>query len=152
MRVDTIQDLPQPQQLGNPDEWAHLSNREILFLLQSDLVVDHDDIRELGASKIEQLCKKYHTITTQETRSLASTYIDRGRQDSSSQYLQGLQKVLRAIDRSIGQTLGECFPQTQQPMPTTEEPEGTVQDAYLEQRPQTRVDNPVKEDQPVENQ
>ena len=68
VQVDTIADPPQPQQSSNADEWSRLSNREILFLLQEDLVLNHSDITELGASKIEQLCEKYHKLTQSEIR------------------------------------------------------------------------------------
>ena len=149
MQVDSIPDPPQPPKTGDTDEWPHLSNREILFLLQEELVVNHEDIIELGATRIRQLCEKYHKLTTSETRSLASTYVDRGLQDSTPQYLQGLQKVLRAINRSIDQNIGECFLHTQQPMPTTEEPDSTVQDDCSERHTQTRTGKPAGQDQQV---
>ena len=152
VQVDSIPDPPQPPKSSGTNKWSCLSNREILFLLQEDLVVNHEDIIELEATKIEQLCEKYHTLSTSETRSRASTYVDRGLQDSTPQYLQGLQKVLRAIDRSINQSIGECFLQTHQPMSTTEEPDSTVQDDCSEQHTQTRIDKPVELGQQVGHQ
>ena len=140
VQVDTVRDPPQPRHFSDTDEWSSLSNREIIFLLQEDLVLNFNDITELGATKIEQLCEKFNKLTQADIRSLASAYIDRGLQDSSPEYLRGLQKVLRAIDRSISHDIRECSLQTQPTTPTTEEPDSTAQDDYLEQHIRTQDD------------
>ena len=150
--MDSVPDPPQPEYTGHIDEWSHLSNREILFLLQDKLAVNHNDIIELGAEKIEQLCEKYHKLTACEKRSLAISYIDRGLQNSSPTYIQGLRIVLRAISRSIDQNLRECSPHTRPSSTSTGQPDSTVQDDYSEQLIQTRIDKPVDQDQQVEHQ
>ena len=152
VQVESVPDPPQPEYTGHSDEWSHLSNKEILFLLQDKLAVNHNDIIELGAEKIEQLCEKYHKLTACETRSLAISYIDRGLQNSSPVYIQGLRIVIRAISRSIDRSRRECSPHTRPSSTLTEQPDSTVQDDCSEQLTQTRTDKPVDQDRQVEHQ